>query len=199
MDIKADAVDGHKVPEPAHQIPHLDHHLIAVDGGRRHRCGRGAALGISLLSQQHHKAIFQTRRHGFHLRRAQQRPHLLQRRILLQHKAHTAGLRHRIDDPLAGIQQPDLQLTGRHGGGETGLKTALRSSGVEFLRRAIRQPLPLMKDTDLITLLRLIQIGGTDHHTELFLLDQLLDDLPQLPPRQGIDANGGFIQQQQLR
>jgi hypothetical protein len=46
--------------------------------------------------------------------------------------------------------------------------------------------------------LGLVHVGGADDHAQLLVIDQLLHDLPQIAPRQRIDAHAGFVQQQQI-
>ncbi len=47
--------------------------------------------------------------------------------------------------------------------------------------------------------LGLIQVGGAQQHRQALLSHQTRHDFPQLPARQRVDADGGLIEQQQLR
>jgi hypothetical protein len=55
-----------------------------------------------------------------------------------------------------------------------------------------------MQQQHSLATLGLIQVGGADHHRQLLRADQLIDDRPELAPRDGVDADGGLIEQQQF-
>ena len=51
----------------------------------------------------------------------------------------------------------------------------------------------------LLAALRLIHIGRAHQHRKMLLLHELLEDCPEVAPRQRIDPDGRLIQQQELR
>ncbi len=54
-----------------------------------------------------------------------------------------------------------------------------------------------MQQDHLVAAFRLVQVGGAEQHAHPLFPHQPLDDGPQLAPRHRIDADRGFVQQQQ--
>ena len=77
--------------------------------------------------------------------------------------------------------------------------TSGRPPFAHFGRRSLRQTLPSCSTTTTLAPLGLVQVGRAEQHRQSLVVDQLPDDLPQVPPRQRIDANRRLIQQQQFR
>ena len=57
---------------------------------------------------------------------------------------------------------------------------------------------PLVQHDDAAAALGLVEIGRAEQHGQALLVHQVADDLPQLAPRQRIDADRRLVEQQQL-
>ncbi|SHS05369.1 Uncharacterised protein [Mycobacteroides abscessus subsp. abscessus] len=112
--------------------------------------------------------------------------------------AHRATLGHGVDDLRAVVEQARLQGARRHASRRRGEKAQALGRLAQGLRRALREQRAAVQHVDLRAMLRFVEVGGADQHAEPRLLDQLLDDLPQLAARQRIHAHGRFVQQQQV-
>ena len=66
------------------------------------------------------------------------------------------------------------------------------------LRRTLRQHRALVHDDRVLAALRLVQIGGADQHRQALVVDEMQDDLPQLAPRQRVDADRRLVEEQQV-
>ena len=51
---------------------------------------------------------------------------------------------------------------------------------------------------DLRAAFGLVHVGGADEHAQMLVVDQLLDDPPQFPARERIDADARLVEQQQV-
>ena len=65
-------------------------------------------------------------------------------------------------------------------------------------RISLRKNFSFVQQDDMVTTLSLIHISGAEQDSHLLVGNLLLNDAPQFPPRDGIDAHTGFIQQKQL-
>ena len=56
-----------------------------------------------------------------------------------------------------------------------------------------------MQNDNMPAPLRLVQIRGAEQNRQALLVHKLEDDLPQLPARKGIDADGWLVEKQEFR
>ena len=120
-------------------------------------------------------------------------------RALGAHDAHAAAFGHRIDDVrLVRAAAPAARARLAPAGGVS-YEAASRGQPRDLLRRALRQHSPCVQHDDVIAALGLIEIGGAQQHGQALIVHQLAHDLPQLAPRQRIDADRRLVEQQQLR
>ena len=201
VDFKGSMGHRREIPEFLHQIPDGDAHII-LGGVRRHfvqgRQGDPFFFQVGRLVEEDHEPVFHPGRHGF----GHQIPPFQgrQRRSRMGGNiTHRTALGHRIDDFLLVIQQRSLEHPVRQSCRRIHFKALSRRHLAEALRSPVEQDVPLVEHIDFIAHGRLIHIGRTDNDAEMFLLDHLVDDDPQVLPGQGIHPYGGFIQEQQIR
>jgi hypothetical protein len=151
-----------------------------------------------LRAQQRHEAVFEPRRDGLGARAGQQRRKRRIVRALAADEVHFAALRHGIDDLLPRIEQAGLHqarcLAVRRRGDEAHALRTVANLG----RRALCEQLAFAQHEHLAAALGLVEVGGAHDDRQLFFVDQLLHDLPELTPRERIDAHGGLVEQQQV-
>ena len=70
----------------------------------------------------------------------------------------------------------------------------------DFLRRATRDDLAVIHRGEPIEPARFVHIRGCDNHAhEWAMRADRIDQLPELPPRERIDAGGGLIENKEIR
>lgn len=95
-------------------------------------------------------------------------------------ETHLATMGNGIDDMLPVIDQPGLQGPGRHPGCRFDAIAQVLGTLAQVFRGSLGDQVALVQHEDLGATLRLVHVGGTDQHAQPLLLDQLLDDLPEL-------------------
>ncbi len=197
-DLEADMIDRGECPEPPDQVADLDDHFVAgslrrpvEDRGARKRLPRGRCR-----TQQDHEPVFKAWRH-------RNDRGALERAGARHGGGHGGGryepdlptFRDRIDDARV-VEQPGLEPARRLPRGRHGKERPAGRLAAQLGRRALRQDPALLQHDTSIAPLGLVQVGCADQHRQALVVDQLPDDLPEVPPRQRIDANRRFIQQQ---
>ncbi len=193
LDLEADVVDGGEGAELAHQIADLDG-VVAVVGApcvRPSESDRGAAAPRSPAVQQHHEAVLEARRD-------RRRVDAGERAALGLDQPHLAALRHRVDD-VGIVEQPRLEqrAPARPPAAWRGTRAPPRRS-VTDCGGPCASTLPSCMTTDVLAALRLVQVRGADQHRQALVVDEVQDDLPQLAPRQRVDADRRLVEQQQV-
>ena len=106
--------------------------------------------------------------------------------VALYHRVDDAG---RAREPL--LQSPLADV----GAGE---EAAPRQFGGEGVRRTAAEQPAFVDQQHGTATLGLVEIGGAEQHRHFGLAGQVIDDLPQLAPRNGIDADGRLVEKQQF-
>ena len=113
-------------------------------------------------------------------------------------EAHASPVGHRIDD-VRPVEKPCLEAARRLARRRNGDETAPGRLVGHLLGQALGEHVALMQHDDATAALRLIEIGGAEQDRQSAIGDQAPHDVPQFAPRQGIDPDGGLVEQQQLR
>jgi hypothetical protein len=98
------------------------------------------------------------------------------------HDPHAPGFGHRIDH-VGFFQQPGLQPACGSSRRRIGDEGALTSRAGDFRRSALRKHVAGMQDDDVAASFRLVEIGRAQQHREAFILDEMMNDVPELTPR----------------
>ena len=99
---------------------------------------------------------------------------------------------------MRGVDQPCLQIARGHAGGRERAVGQTVCPLAQGIGRALGQNLAPVHDEDLRAALGLVHVGGADDHAQPLVVDQLLHDAPEIAARERVDANAGFVQQQQV-
>ncbi len=108
-------------------------------------------------------------------------------------------------DAVAGLARWDFQramastLLFRQQANERLLQAVAVGARQQFSRRAGGENSPCVHRHQMIEALRLVHVGSGHQHAHLWPFgSDAVDQLPELRPRQGVDAGGGLIEDQQV-
>ena len=188
-------IDGDEVTEGSHQIVHLHHHFGAALP-RTVEWHRTAQAVIGGRAEQRHEAVLEALWDNLQgnvgARDGQWR--MLCR---LLYDADTPRLGDRVDD-IGHSPQTGLKRAGWHSVRRIGQEGASGCLGCDLLRCALRQHPSVVHDDGMVAALGLVEIRRADDDGEMFVAHELEDDVPQLAAGQRVDADGWFIEQQEL-
>ena len=202
LHLEADVIDRGEVAELAHQVAAprpTDRPRPWPARGSTGRAGAAAvAVGARAASQQHHEPVLEARRDGAHRRRpALPMPAARRRRHGGRNAPRPPAARRRRRWRV--VEQPRLQRARR-----LARPAAWRRSTGRRHAGAIRSGVPdastwpWCSTNDLRAALGLVEVRGADQHRQALSSTSCCDDLPQLAPRQRIDADRRLVEQQQL-
>ena len=177
--VEGGVVHRHEIAETAHQIADGNRGGV-VAGKRRAAAFDGGHIGAGIVflprAQQHHKAVFQARRHR---RNAFGRQPQACRYLRAAHdKVHLPGMGHGVDDFGGIVEQGCLNGARRHVGRRRVAETMPFGLPAQALRRAFGQELPFVHHIHLGAAFGFVHIGGGQHHRQRFFAHQLGDDFP---------------------
>ena len=203
-------IDRRETAKSPHQVTDVDNRftLAPVRWTAVPRFGAAAGLSGSAEStvgqanrdaQEHHETVFKTGLDGNH----PDDPRKIiaprsSRRLSSPDEPHATALGHRVDHVRL-VEQSGLKPASRLTCGRLGQERPPRRQAAHIFRPALRQHLAVVQHDDVPTRLGLVQVRRAQQHGEVLIVDQLEDDLPQVAPRERIDADGGLVQQQQFR
>ena len=197
LDPEGDPVDRGEIAELLGQVIGLDHGSDGVPARRLGVAPRPGRVAFGPSAQQVDKGILKARRGRFQHRRVDAEFGDVGGRVLVgDDQPHAAALDHAIHD---------VRLFERLGqdlsAGLTQIlnqKTPPRHAAGQFLGRTVVKDAAFVEQHDRGAAFGFVQIRRAPNDADA-LIDQLVDHLPQLAPRDRIDAHAGLVEQQQPR
>ena len=152
---------------------------------------------------------------GEELMPGQMDEHVLERRLAERHRFDFLAecidqvanqfMRAQFFDTNRAVHQLALELEAREdlalqnfGRGRANHDHVAADFGLEFARRRDRDQLALMHDANSIASLGLFHVVRRQHDRDAIVLAQMLEVVPELAARRGIQPGAGLVEQQQL-